>query len=194
MFAHLDVCPQSIKYSNVEAAHSPLKLKPQTLIGTVTWKAHAQKAWMMLGEVLWTVHNIYKPVISIRGVSILHWLNKRPAYLGATVKQTFSPTRWCPHIVDITVTVESPVDFSPFYWLTDWPNIPGMTVRPSWPLRFCVEFKLESRTPHCTVENRPYTHWMRYITEGFKVCVVCEPPAMRNNSGSCQGDGQESNK
>ncbi|XP_029004878.1 somatomedin-B and thrombospondin type-1 domain-containing protein [Betta splendens] len=59
---------------------------------------------------------------------------------------------------------------------------------------FCVEFTLESRTPHCTVENRPHTHWMRYITEGFKVCVVCEPPAMRNNSGSCQGDGQESNK
>uniref|UniRef100_A0A8C9Z5H5 Somatomedin B and thrombospondin type 1 domain containing n=1 Tax=Sander lucioperca TaxID=283035 RepID=A0A8C9Z5H5_SANLU len=62
------------------------------------------------------------------------------------------------------------------------------------PLRFCVEFTLESRTPHCTVENRPHTHWMRYITEGFKVCVVCEPPAMRNNSGSCQGDGLESEK
>ncbi|XP_056267169.1 somatomedin-B and thrombospondin type-1 domain-containing protein, partial [Pseudoliparis swirei] len=59
---------------------------------------------------------------------------------------------------------------------------------------FCVEFKLESRTPHCTVENRPHTHWMRYITEGFKVCVACEPPAMHNNSGSCQGDGLESDK
>uniref|UniRef100_A0A3Q3VQG6 SMB domain-containing protein n=1 Tax=Mola mola TaxID=94237 RepID=A0A3Q3VQG6_MOLML len=55
-------------------------------------------------------------------------------------------------------------------------------------------FTLESRTPHCTVENRPHTHWMRYITKGFKVCVACEPPAMRNNSGSCQGDGQESEK
>lgn len=60
--------------------------------------------------------------------------------------------------------------------------------------RFCMEFALESRTPHCTVENRPHTHWMRYITEGFKVCVACEPPAMRNKSGSCQGDGQESDK
>ncbi|KAG7524709.1 somatomedin-B and thrombospondin type-1 domain-containing protein [Solea senegalensis] len=59
---------------------------------------------------------------------------------------------------------------------------------------FCVEFTLKSRTPHCTVENRPHTHWMRYITEGFKVCVACEPPAMRNNSGNCQGDGQESDK
>ncbi|XP_076027452.1 somatomedin-B and thrombospondin type-1 domain-containing protein [Genypterus blacodes] len=59
---------------------------------------------------------------------------------------------------------------------------------------FCVEFTLESRSPHCTVENRPYTYWMRYITEGFKVCVACRPPAMRNNSGSCQGDGQESDK
>lgn len=62
------------------------------------------------------------------------------------------------------------------------------------PCRFCMEFTLESRTPHCTVENRPHTHWMRYISEGFKVCVACEPPAMRNNSGSCQGDGQESDK
>ncbi|XP_026036595.1 somatomedin-B and thrombospondin type-1 domain-containing protein [Astatotilapia calliptera] len=59
---------------------------------------------------------------------------------------------------------------------------------------FCVEFKLESRTPHCTVENRPHTLWMRYITEGFNVCVACEPPAMRNNTSSCQGDGQESDK
>ncbi|CAG5895900.1 unnamed protein product [Menidia menidia] len=59
---------------------------------------------------------------------------------------------------------------------------------------FCMEFELESRTPHCTVENRPHTLWMRYITEGFKVCVACEPPALRNNSGSCQGDGQESDK
>uniref|UniRef100_A0A3B4EU16 Somatomedin B and thrombospondin type 1 domain containing n=1 Tax=Pundamilia nyererei TaxID=303518 RepID=A0A3B4EU16_9CICH len=60
--------------------------------------------------------------------------------------------------------------------------------------KFCVEFKLESRTPHCTVENRPHTLWMRYITEGFNVCVACEPPAMRNNTSSCQGDGQESDK
>ncbi|XP_037549855.1 somatomedin-B and thrombospondin type-1 domain-containing protein [Nematolebias whitei] len=59
---------------------------------------------------------------------------------------------------------------------------------------FCVEFKLESRTPHCTAENRPHTLWMRYITEGFKVCVACEPPAKRNTSGSCQGDGQESDE
>uniref|UniRef100_A0A3Q0QNY9 Somatomedin B and thrombospondin type 1 domain containing n=1 Tax=Amphilophus citrinellus TaxID=61819 RepID=A0A3Q0QNY9_AMPCI len=54
--------------------------------------------------------------------------------------------------------------------------------------QFCVEFKLESRTPHCTVENQPHTLWMRYITEGFRVCVACEPPAMRNNTSSCQGD------
>ncbi|XP_014331730.2 somatomedin-B and thrombospondin type-1 domain-containing protein [Xiphophorus maculatus] len=57
---------------------------------------------------------------------------------------------------------------------------------------FCMEFKMESRTAHCTVENRPHTLWMRYITEGFKVCVACEPPALQNRS--CQGDGQESNK
>ncbi|MEQ2205545.1 hypothetical protein XENOCAPTIV_002706 [Xenoophorus captivus] len=57
---------------------------------------------------------------------------------------------------------------------------------------FCVEFELESRTPHCTQQNQPHTRWMRYITEGFKVCVACEPPALRNSS--CQGDGQESDK
>lgn len=59
---------------------------------------------------------------------------------------------------------------------------------------FCVEFTLESRAPHCTVETRPHTHWMRYITEGFKVCAACRPPAMQNNSSSCQGDGHESDK
>ncbi|CAL8292733.1 unnamed protein product [Lota lota] len=59
---------------------------------------------------------------------------------------------------------------------------------------FCVEFTLQSRTAHCTVENRPHTHWMRYITEGFNVCVACQPPAMHNNTGSCQGDGLQSDK
>ncbi|KAM8881437.1 somatomedin-B and thrombospondin type-1 domain-containing protein [Synchiropus picturatus] len=59
---------------------------------------------------------------------------------------------------------------------------------------FCVEFTLESRSPYCTIENQPHTLWMRYVTEGFKVCVACEPPAMRNNSGQCQGDGQGSDK
>ncbi|XP_012712832.2 somatomedin-B and thrombospondin type-1 domain-containing protein [Fundulus heteroclitus] len=57
---------------------------------------------------------------------------------------------------------------------------------------FCVEFQLETRTPHCAVEGRPHTHWMRYITAGFRVCVACEPPAMRNSS--CQGDGQEADR
>nr|XP_057916161.1 somatomedin-B and thrombospondin type-1 domain-containing protein [Doryrhamphus excisus]XP_057916162.1 somatomedin-B and thrombospondin type-1 domain-containing protein [Doryrhamphus excisus]XP_057916163.1 somatomedin-B and thrombospondin type-1 domain-containing protein [Doryrhamphus excisus]XP_057916164.1 somatomedin-B and thrombospondin type-1 domain-containing protein [Doryrhamphus excisus]XP_057916165.1 somatomedin-B and thrombospondin type-1 domain-containing protein [Doryrhamphus exci len=56
---------------------------------------------------------------------------------------------------------------------------------------FCVEFSLESRSPHCTVENRPHTYWMRYFTEGFTVCVACNPPALSNSSGGCQGDGQE---
>lgn len=57
-----------------------------------------------------------------------------------------------------------------------------------------MEFSLVTRTPHCMVENRPHTHWMRYIVEGFRVCVACEPPALRNNSSSCQGDGQDSDK
>ncbi|XP_033988170.1 somatomedin-B and thrombospondin type-1 domain-containing protein [Trematomus bernacchii] len=59
---------------------------------------------------------------------------------------------------------------------------------------FCVEFTFQSRTPHCSVQNQPHTHWMRYITEGYKVCVACEPPAMKNNSGRCQGDGLQDDK
>ncbi|XP_061614741.1 somatomedin-B and thrombospondin type-1 domain-containing protein [Phyllopteryx taeniolatus] len=56
---------------------------------------------------------------------------------------------------------------------------------------FCVEFSLESRSPHCAAENRPHTRWMRYFAEGFTVCVACRPPAVRNHSGGCQGDGRE---
>ncbi|KAL1006302.1 hypothetical protein UPYG_G00070520 [Umbra pygmaea] len=63
------------------------------------------------------------------------------------------------------------------------PQVPG----------FCMEYKMESLTAHCTAENRPHTHWMQYLREGYIVCVACQPPAMRNHSGSCQGDGQESN-
>ncbi|KAI4791925.1 hypothetical protein KUCAC02_033714, partial [Chaenocephalus aceratus] len=48
--------------------------------------------------------------------------------------------------------------------------------------------------PHCSVQNRPHTHWMRYITEGYKVCVACEPPAMKNDTGRCQGDGLQDDK
>ncbi|KAK5877550.1 hypothetical protein CesoFtcFv8_025045 [Champsocephalus esox] len=59
---------------------------------------------------------------------------------------------------------------------------------------FCVEFTFQSRTPHCSVQNRPHTHWMRYITEGYKVCVACEPPAMKNDTGRCQGDGLQDDK
>ncbi|KAM9553729.1 somatomedin-B and thrombospondin type-1 domain-containing protein-like [Salvelinus alpinus] len=57
---------------------------------------------------------------------------------------------------------------------------------------FCMEYKMESLTPHCRVEKRPHAHWMQYLREGYVVCVACRPPAMRNHSGSCQGDGQES--
>uniref|UniRef100_A0A9J8B757 Somatomedin B and thrombospondin type 1 domain containing n=1 Tax=Cyprinus carpio carpio TaxID=630221 RepID=A0A9J8B757_CYPCA len=54
---------------------------------------------------------------------------------------------------------------------------------------FCMEFKMESLTPQCMVENRPYTRWMQYLREGYSVCVACQPPAMNNHSRSCQGDG-----
>nr|XP_046149012.1 somatomedin-B and thrombospondin type-1 domain-containing protein-like isoform X1 [Oncorhynchus gorbuscha] len=57
---------------------------------------------------------------------------------------------------------------------------------------FCMEYKIESLTPHCRAETRPHARWMQYLREGHVVCVACRPPAMRNRSGSCQGDGQES--
>ncbi|XP_067108370.1 somatomedin-B and thrombospondin type-1 domain-containing protein [Osmerus mordax] len=57
---------------------------------------------------------------------------------------------------------------------------------------FCMKYKMESLTPHCTLENQPHTQWMQYLREGYTVCVACQPPAMQNHSSSCQGDGQES--
>ena len=60
--------------------------------------------------------------------------------------------------------------------------------------RFCMKYKMESLTPHCTVENQPHTQWMQYLREGYTVCVACQPPAMQNHSSSCQGDGQESDR
>ncbi|XP_077480328.1 somatomedin-B and thrombospondin type-1 domain-containing protein [Stigmatopora argus] len=59
---------------------------------------------------------------------------------------------------------------------------------------FCVEFTLESRSPDCAAERRPHARWMRYFAEGFTVCVACQPPAMRNHSGGCQGDGREADR
>uniref|UniRef100_A0A672LLB0 Somatomedin B and thrombospondin type 1 domain containing n=1 Tax=Sinocyclocheilus grahami TaxID=75366 RepID=A0A672LLB0_SINGR len=56
---------------------------------------------------------------------------------------------------------------------------------------FCMEFKMESLTPQCMVENRPYTRWMQYLREGYSVCVACQPLAMNNHSRSCQGDVPE---
>ncbi|XP_036377682.1 somatomedin-B and thrombospondin type-1 domain-containing protein [Megalops cyprinoides] len=59
---------------------------------------------------------------------------------------------------------------------------------------YCMEFKMESLSPHCMVENRPHARWMQYLREGYTVCVACQPPAMRNQSRSCQGDGATSDR
>ncbi|MBN3295216.1 SBSPO protein, partial [Amia calva] len=56
---------------------------------------------------------------------------------------------------------------------------------------YCMEFKLESLSHHCNAESRPHAQWMQYLREGYTVCVVCQPPAMRNDSHSCQGDGAD---
>ncbi|XP_028826349.1 somatomedin-B and thrombospondin type-1 domain-containing protein isoform X2 [Denticeps clupeoides] len=54
---------------------------------------------------------------------------------------------------------------------------------------FCMEFKLESLTPHCMVEYQPFSRWTQYLRGGFTVCVACQTPAMQNHTRSCQGDG-----
>ncbi|XP_007885169.1 somatomedin-B and thrombospondin type-1 domain-containing protein isoform X2 [Callorhinchus milii] len=56
---------------------------------------------------------------------------------------------------------------------------------------YCTEFKLESLSFHCTVENRPFARWMQYLREGYTVCVACQPPAMNTGSHRCIGDGAE---
>ncbi|KAK7825042.1 hypothetical protein U0070_014799 [Myodes glareolus] len=55
-----------------------------------------------------------------------------------------------------------------------------------------MEFKTESLTPHCALDNRPLTRWMQYLREGYTVCVDCQPPAMNSVSLRCSGDGLDS--
>ncbi|XP_077608569.1 somatomedin-B and thrombospondin type-1 domain-containing protein [Crocuta crocuta] len=57
---------------------------------------------------------------------------------------------------------------------------------------YCMEFKTESLTHHCAMENRPLTRWMQYLREGYTVCVDCQPPAMNSVSLRCSGDGLDS--
>uniref|UniRef100_A0A4X1UMN2 SMB domain-containing protein n=1 Tax=Sus scrofa TaxID=9823 RepID=A0A4X1UMN2_PIG len=57
---------------------------------------------------------------------------------------------------------------------------------------YCMEFKTESLTHHCALENRPLTRWMQYLREGYTVCVGCQPPAMNAVSLRCSGDGLDS--
>lgn len=63
---------------------------------------------------------------------------------------------------------------------------------PSFGCSYCMEFKTESLTPHCAMENRPLTRWMQYLREGYTVCVDCQPPAMNSVSLRCSGDGLDS--
>ncbi|CAK7289238.1 Somatomedin-B and thrombospondin type-1 domain-containing protein [Vulpes lagopus] len=57
---------------------------------------------------------------------------------------------------------------------------------------YCMEFKTESLTHHCALENRPLTRWMQYLREGYTVCVDCQRPAMNSVSLRCSGDGLDS--
>ncbi|XP_056680084.1 somatomedin-B and thrombospondin type-1 domain-containing protein isoform X2 [Monodelphis domestica] len=57
---------------------------------------------------------------------------------------------------------------------------------------YCMEFKTESLTHYCAMENRPLTRWMQYLREGYTVCVDCQPPAMNTVNLRCSGDGLDS--
>lgn len=52
-----------------------------------------------------------------------------------------------------------------------------------------MEFKTESLSHYCALENRPYARWMQYLREGHTVCVACQPPAMNTDTHRCSGDG-----
>ncbi|XP_054841204.1 somatomedin-B and thrombospondin type-1 domain-containing protein [Eublepharis macularius] len=54
---------------------------------------------------------------------------------------------------------------------------------------YCVEFRTETLSPRCSVENRPYARWMQYLREGYTVCVTCQSPAMHTGTHRCSGDG-----
>ncbi|KFW88053.1 Somatomedin-B and thrombospondin type-1 domain-containing protein, partial [Manacus vitellinus] len=54
---------------------------------------------------------------------------------------------------------------------------------------YCVEFRTESLSHHCALENRPYARWMQYLREGHTVCVACQAPAMNIDTHRCAGDG-----
>nr|XP_020668408.1 somatomedin-B and thrombospondin type-1 domain-containing protein [Pogona vitticeps] len=62
------------------------------------------------------------------------------------------------------------------------------------PRSYCVEFKTETLSPRCSVENRPYARWMQYLREGYTVCVICQPPAMHSANHRCSGDGVDADR
>ncbi|NXU96636.1 SBSPO protein, partial [Cettia cetti] len=49
---------------------------------------------------------------------------------------------------------------------------------------YCVEFQLAALTPGCR-----HTRWMRHLSEGLRVCVECQQPALRPPRQLCLGDG-----
>uniref|UniRef100_A0A8D2IRD6 Somatomedin B and thrombospondin type 1 domain containing n=1 Tax=Varanus komodoensis TaxID=61221 RepID=A0A8D2IRD6_VARKO len=54
---------------------------------------------------------------------------------------------------------------------------------------YCVEFRTESLSLSCSMENRPYARWTQYLRVGYTVCVTCQAPAMSTGSHRCSGDG-----
>ncbi|XP_044515559.1 somatomedin-B and thrombospondin type-1 domain-containing protein-like [Gracilinanus agilis] len=57
---------------------------------------------------------------------------------------------------------------------------------------YCVMFQLVTIAVGCLQTRAPYTQWMRYLTQGHTVCVLCEPPALDMKSLRCYGDGKGS--
>nr|XP_020635202.1 somatomedin-B and thrombospondin type-1 domain-containing protein-like [Pogona vitticeps] len=59
---------------------------------------------------------------------------------------------------------------------------------------YCVEFQLMAIAEGCLHGNSSYTHWMKYLSEGHRVCVECQHPALDSRSLHCSGDGSEAKK
>ncbi|XP_043923165.1 somatomedin-B and thrombospondin type-1 domain-containing protein [Protopterus annectens] len=69
--------------------------------------------------------------------------------------------------------------------------LPAVVLSDSEDEGYCVKFRIESLSPYCTREHRPYARWMLYLREGYTVCVACQSPAMNSQSHQCAGDGTD---
>ncbi|XP_039768456.1 LOW QUALITY PROTEIN: somatomedin-B and thrombospondin type-1 domain-containing protein [Ornithorhynchus anatinus] len=56
---------------------------------------------------------------------------------------------------------------------------------------YWVEFRVDTLSPPCSGDARPWTRWMRYLRRGHVVCADCRPPATSPRTPRCLGDGPD---